>query len=329
MLNKLLFKIDPEKAHEIVKKFLKFPLPYIYFKDEILRVNIKGLILENPLGLAAGFDKNAEMRSLPYMGFGYVTLGSVLKEESKGNPKPRLIRYEKSLSMVNSMGLPSVGLKKFIINLSKFKTKKPIFISIAGNTIEEYIYCYKILSRYCNAIEINVSCPNTVNGRLFQDKDNFKLLIQEIKKIKNVLTFIKISPPISKYDWENLSEIINISLKNGIDGITAINTLQVKDKNIALGYGGLSGKLIYNIMLNVIKHIYKDSNGKLIINACGGIFDAKDAFKAILCGASTFQIYTSLIYKGILLPFKINKDLAFILRMNKFNSLEEAKGYIS
>lgn len=324
-----LFHIDPEKSHEILKKFFKLPFPLDYVNNEILKIKIKNLKLKNPLGLAAGFDKNAEIANfLSYLNFGYLTLGSVLLNPSMGNPKPRIIRYEKKLSLINSMGLPSVGLKKFLENLSKVKVKIPISISIAGNSFEEYIILYENLSKVVNIIEINVSCPNTQNGKLFQSTDNFEKLIKEISKIKRNIIFVKISPPLNKIEKENLIELIRLSIKYNVDGITAINTIQIKEKSFATGYGGLSGKLIYNKMLETIKIIYSESKGKLIINSCGGIFNGKDAFKAILNGAFTIQIFTSLIYEGITLPNIINKELIKLLKFNNFSSIKEAIGYL-
>lgn len=322
-----MFRIDPERGYEIFKNFARFPLPNLC-KETKLSLKLNKIKLNNPVGLAAGFDKNAEMVSfLGSLGFGYLVVGSVLWNESKGNPKPRLIRYEKFNSIVNSMGLPTVGIKKFLQNLSKHRVRVPIFVSIAGNSIEEILGLYRILKNYVNVVEINLSCPNTENGRLFQDAYNFRSLAREIEKLKSGIIFVKVSPAVSINEKENLQELIDICLKYKIDGITAVNALPVIDKAISVGFGGLSGKLIFKYMLRTVKFIRDNSNGKLIINACGGIFSGEDAIKAILNGASTVQLYTALIYQGPSIVCEIKKKIEEFLLKNNFKGINEMIGY--
>jgi dihydroorotate dehydrogenase len=328
LIRPILFKLDPEKSHLLIKNILRFPLPIKKINDNRLRLNFFGTQINNPVGLAAGFDKDADMLLfLSSLNFGYITIGSVLLNPSKGNPKPRIIRYEKSLSLVNSMGLPSKGLFKVYNKLKRNIFKTPIVASIAGNTINEYVKCYFALSHVANAIEINVSCPNTENGRAFQEIDNFKRLINEILKIKKVPIFVKVSPPLNKKEWENLMEIVDICKNKKMEGVTAINTIQIKEKKLATGFGGLSGKLIYKYMLKTVRDIYEYSDGKIMINACGGIFNGKDAFEAIINGATTVQIYTALIYEGFGVVDKIIKELSNILKAKNFSSINEAIGY--
>lgn len=322
--------IDPERGHDLIKKFAKFPIPNICTENEELRLNLKGVKLRNPIGLAAGFDKNAEMISfLSGLGFGYLVIGSVLLNENKGNPKPRIVRYEKYLSMVNSMGLPSVGLRKFLRNLTKNKARIPLFVSIAGNSVKEFIEIYNFLKKFVNVIEVNLSCPNTENGRLFLEANNFQILARELEKAKSGLVFVKVSPIINKNDRDNLQEIIEISLKHKIDGITAVNALPVEEKAISVGFGGLSGKLLFKYMLDTVSFIQENAQNKLIINACGGIFNEKDAIKAFLLGASTVQLYTSLIYEGPYVVCKIKKGIYEFIKKNNFKNIEELIGYFT
>ncbi len=326
----LFFKFDPEKGHEIVKKFARFPIPTFCRDTTELNVRIKNYKFRNPVGLAAGFDKDAKMISLlSSLGFGYLVIGSVLKQESMGNPKPRIVRYENEQSMVNSMGLPSVGIDKFVKNYLDSIIRTDIFISIAGNTLKEFIDVYKIVKKLTPFIELNLSCPNTENGRLFQDADNFETLAEYVSKLKDGIIFVKVSPVINRKDAENLITIVELCKKFNIDGITAVNALPVKEKSISVGYGGLSGKKIFNFMLNTINLIKEYSNDKLILNACGGIFNSEDAFKALILGASTVQVYTSLIYKGPCITCEIKKGINVLLKKNGFKNLEEVIGYKS
>jgi len=327
LLRKLLFMVEAEEAHSIIKKLSKFYFPF-QPNYKILNLEIKGEKLSNPLGLAAGFDKDGKMISfLSSLGFGYITLGSVLLRPNMGNPKPRIIRYPKYKSMTNSMGLPSIGLEKFLENLKKQRRFAKISISIAGNTLEEFKKLYSSVSKYANFIELNLSCPNTENGRLFQEIENFDKLSYEIAKIKNRITFVKISPPLNKKDIENHLTLADMCIKRNIDGITATNTLPIRDRNLATKQGGLSGKLIFNFMLRTVKMLYEEVQGKLIINACGGIFSHEDAIKAMMLGANTFQIYTAFVYEGISLPNRILKRLDEFLKNNKFSNINEIVGY--
>ncbi len=324
LLKPLLFKMDPEKAHEMSRKILRFMLPFPKYESERLRVKIKDIETRNPLGLAAGFDKNAEMLSfLSSLGFGYVTLGSVLLNENKGNPKPRIVRYPRKLSMTNAMGLPSVGLRNFLKNLSRQRSFVPFSISIAGNNVEEITKLYSEVSKWSRIVEINLKYPKE---NPLQNRENFEKLSNEISKIKRGIIFVKISPFKTS---DELIDFVNICMKKGIDGITAINTLNVKDKNLKIGEGGLSGRLIHSLMLKYVRIIHRETKGKLIINACGGIFNGREAFNAIIKGATTFQIYTSFVYEGFPIIRKILKELDEILKAKKFSNIEEAIGYNS
>lgn len=328
LIRPFLFSMDAEKSHEIIKKFMFIEIPFPRPSYKELETRIGDIILDNPIGLAAGFDKNAEMANfLSSLGFSYITLGSVMLKYSEGNPRPRIIRYPKFKSMTNSMGLPSLGLEGFLKNLKRSKIKSKLSISIAGNSLEEYLKLYSVLSDYADFIELNLSCPNTSNGRMFQEIENFKPLIDSLRPLKRKITFIKISPAIKGKEIENQIEISKLCIDKNIDGITAVNTLPVNDKNLATKQGGLSGKLLYKIMLENVRRIYEESKGRITINACGGIFNAEDAFKAILSGARTVQIYTALLFEGPMLVRNMIKKLAYLLRINGFKSLEEAIGY--
>ncbi len=319
--------MDAEKAHEFVKKIAKFKLPTRSNFDK-LNIRIKNIELKNPLALAAGFDKDAEMITfLSSLGFGYITAGSVLLRPNRGNPKPRIIRYPGYKSMTNSMGLPSVGVEKFLSNLKKQRKFSRLSISIAGNTIEEIVKLYNLVADHADFIEINLSCPNTENGRLFQDKENFDKLSLELSKVKRKITFVKVSPSIGKKEIENHLDIASLCMKRNIDGITAVNTLPIKDAKLSTKQGGLSGKMLFSWMLKTVRLLYEETNGKLLINACGGIFTAEDAIKAMMNGASTFQIYTSFVYEGISLPNKILKGINQFINYNKFSNLNEVIGY--
>ena len=329
-----LFLTPPETAHGIARKFFTQRLIWqivrsqLTVNDEALRVKLGHLSLRNPVGLAAGFDKNCEMMSSLFcMGFGYLTLGTVTAEPRDGNPKPRMWRY-RNRSLLNSMGLPNKGSENIARNIEKNDARNGmIVISISGLNIDEFCRCYNKLSPLADAIELNISTPNTVGVRIFQDAGVLDQLLNalETNRYEKPL-WVKIPPYFNEKERENVLALVDICKKNSIDGITAINTKRVPEKRSSIGTAGLSGKEIFEDMLRIVQDIYRNTRGKLPINACGGIFSARDAWQALESGASSVQLYTGLIYKGPGVVASINRDLIRSVKACKMNSICELIG---
>ena len=329
-----LFLTPPETAHGIARKFFTQPLIWqivsnqLTVNDEKLRVKIGHLSLKNPVGLAAGFDKNCEMiRALFCMGFGYLTLGTVTAEPRDGNEKPRMWRY-RNRSLLNSMGLPNNGSDNIARNIEKNDGRKgTIVISISGLNIDEFCRCYNKLGPLANAVELNISTPNTVGVRIFQDAGVLDQLLNALAKNRTEKSlWVKIPPYFNEKERENVLALVDICRRNSIDGITAINTKRVPEKRSSIGTAGLSGKEIFEDMLRIVQDIYRNTRGKLPINACGGIFSAKDAWQAFESGASSVQLYTGLIFRGPGIVADINRDLIRSMKACGMNSLSELIG---
>ena len=326
-----LFLFDPEKVHNFTFLFLKISLnlPFIGFfiekiysvKKNKLERKLFGLDFKNPVGLAAGFDKNAKLyKELSRFGFGFVEIGTVTPQPQQGNPKKRLFRLTNDQGIINRMGFNNDGMAKIALRLKKNKN-----ILIGGNigknkatpndkAVNDYLLCFNYLFDYVDYFVVNVSSPNTPNLRELQNTNFLRVILdslnkENLKKSKTKPILIKISPDLSK---ENLLEIVDLAISLKIDGIIATNTTINRDnltsKNINES-GGLSGKPLANKSNEVIRFISDKSNGKIPIIGVGGIHSAKDAIDKIKAGADLVQIYTGFIYEGPSLIKSINKAL--------------------
>ena len=285
--------------------------------------------MPNPVGLAAGFDKNCELSTALFdIGFGYLTLGTVTLNPREGNPKPRIWRYP-GKSIVNSMGLPNQGAEHIASNLSKHRTERcPVIVSVSGLNVEEFVQCYRVIEPLVDGIELNISTPNTVGVRIFQQPDVLKKLLDAITgaRTPDKPVWVKVPPYFNAKDRENVLELVELCIKNSIDGVTAINTKMIQEPRASIGTGGLSGPLIFEDMLRIVADICRHTEGKIPINACGGISSALNAWQAFEAGASSVQIYTAFIYEGPALISKINRGLLEMLERSKMSSLHEVVG---
>ena len=327
----VLFLFDPEKVHNftflLFKIFLNIPfvgflVQKIYSVDnKKLSKKLFGIEFKNPVGLAAGFDKNAKLyNELSRFGFGFIEIGTVTPIAQPGNPKKRLFRLTNDEGIINRMGFNNDGMHKIANRLKKNKN-----ILIGGNigknkstpndkAVNDYLLCFNYLFDFVDYFVINVSSPNTPNLRELQNTNFLRVILdslnkENLKKSKTKPILIKISPDLSK---ENLLEIVDLAISLKIDGIIATNTTINRDnltsKNINES-GGLSGKPLANKSNEVIRFISDKSNGKIPIIGVGGIHSAKDAIDKIKAGADLVQIYTGFIYEGPSLIKSINKAL--------------------
>lgn len=336
LLKLFLFRFSPENAHEITSKLLRLILriplfsslfkSFYSYKDSKLSRNVFGLTFENPIGLAAGFDKNANLyNDFSNFGFGFIEIGTVTPKPQPGNPKPRLFRLIKDSAIVNRMGFNNEGVEVAVNNLKNKKTKTIIGGNIGKNkwtendlASEDYLVCFNALFPYVDYFVVNVSSPNTPNLRALQDKIPLMNLLSSIQncnnsKEKRKPLLLKISPDLSK---DELNDIIDVVLDCKLDGIVATNTTvdrssltTQKEKIESIGNGGLSGKPLKKKSTEIISYIHKKTNGKIPIIGVGGIHSPEDAIEKLKAGASLLQVYTGFIYEGPSIVKKINKEI--------------------
>jgi dihydroorotate dehydrogenase len=312
--------------------------------DPRLRVNVFGLAFPNPVGLAAGFDKNAHLLNfLPSLGFGHVEVGGTTPLPQSGNPKPRLFRLPADRALINRMGFDNDGAGEVTLRLARRPQNCIVGVNIAKNknTVQDeawmdYARTFSAVCEVVDYVVINVSSPNTPGLRDLQEKKQLSKILENVQALNSRLPapkpiLLKIAPDLAD---KELDEIVNVCKKYKVSGIIATNTTVSRNSLLktdvervrAIGEGGLSGAPLKNRSTEVIRTLYKKSGGSLPIIGVGGILSAQDAYEKIKSGASLVQVYTGLIYEGPSLAKKINKGLLKFLRRDGFSSIQEAVG---
>ncbi len=342
ILRPFLFNIDPETAHDLAIKSLKFnPLPSKMFEvedEQMLKVQLLGKNFPNPIGLAAGFDKSAEAyNSLLRLGFGFVEVGTVTPLKQFGNPKPRIFRLKDDDALINRLGFNNDGIE-IIKNRIKLNDKKGIVgVNIGPNKEtkdQKNDFCLGLKNFFdiADYITVNISSPNTEGLRDFHEQEKLKNLLLALNKIKkenktDISLLLKVSPDIED---NHISEIVDVATNNDIAAIILTNTTNGNRDNlrseIKKEKGGLSGKPLQEISTNMIKKFYKQLNGKIPIIGVGGVDSGKSAYEKITAGASLLQLYTGFIYKGPSAAKDIKKGLIQILKAEGLNNIKEAIG---
>lgn len=356
IIRPILFKFDPETIHNIVMKGLAITsrIPIIFHilrkfclvSDPILETKIGELKLKNPIGLAAGLDKNLDApRAYEMLGFGFAELGSVTCKAQQGNPKPRLWRLVKDKSLLVYYGLCNNGClkaKEKLKRLSRKKKYSPIGVSLApgsgldyADMVNDYAKGFLKLHQYVDFITLNLSCPNVAGFNQTVRLDFLEDVLQKISRVKRGCRcrkdiFVKIGPDMSK---KELSKVVELCVYYGVRGIIATNLVKDRDgldikssMEISRNPGGISGKLLWDKSNETLKYLYQKSNGSLDLIGLGGVFTAKDAYEKIKLGAVAVQMVTGFIYGGPFSVRKINRELAELLKKDGYKKLSEAVG---
>lgn len=336
LLRPLLFQFDPEKVHyftfDLIRNVSRIPGMKSLFRSlyqvnhPSLERNLFGLTFKNPVGLAAGFDKNAVLyNELANFGFGFIEIGTVTPKGQEGNPKKRLFRLKDDQGIINRMGFNNEGLQAAIAQLKKNKGQLIIGGNIGKNTqtkpedyTRDYLECFNGLHPYVDYFVLNVSCPNVSSHAKLNDKDYLLELISDVQKANATFEvqkpiLLKIAPDLNQIQ---LDEIVELIEETKLDGVIASNTsvdregLKASDERLEeIGNGGLSGQPIKEKSTKVIKYLADKSNKSFPIIGVGGIHSAADALEKIEAGADLVQVYTGFIYEGPKLIKDINKAL--------------------
>lgn len=354
-LRPLLFTQDPEVAHERTIELLATAgnLPVHagrrVFTHTRLTVEIAGIRFPNPVGLAAGCDKNARaVRVWPYFGFGFIEVGTVTAQSQTGNPKPRLFRVPEQGALVNRLGFNSEGSEIVAKRLALLRRNgRPLPVPLGINigktkivtgdeaVLEDYRTSFRRLSRLADFVVINVSSPNTPGLRQWQEPEKLAYLLGALREEAEGLArkresaptplFVKISPDLAVPDIEAVAEVAR-DLK--LAGIIATNTTIAREGPVAgvQETGGLSGKPLRDRATEVLRLLYRKTQGQMPLIGVGGIFSAEDAYARIRAGATLIQIYTALVYEGPFLPQRINEGLLRLMDRDGVTNLQEIRG---
>lgn len=343
ILKPILFCLDPEKVHDrfIVfgkilgrRRFTRNITSRLFlYKDQILEQHISGIYFKNPIGLAAGFDKNAELTDIfPDVGFGFVEVGSITGEPCEGNAKPRLWRIPEKKSLRVNYGLKSDGAEVISMRMRGKRYLIPIGVSIAKTNSQETIDMRQGIADYIKVatlfrdigdyITINISCPNAYGGEPFLDPYSLEELLKAYYMLRITKpTFLKLAAGMK---LSCIDDILEVGDRYGIDGYICTNLKKNNGET-----GGLSGKAVEMDSDNMIKYVYERCGKKRIIIGCGGVFSAVDAYRKIKNGASLVQLITGMIFQGPQLIGNINMDLARLLKEDGFSNISEAIGVSS
>ncbi|MDP3763927.1 MAG: quinone-dependent dihydroorotate dehydrogenase [bacterium] len=350
VLRPIFFRNDPESVHDRMTKMGvqlgRFPLGQkltkglFGYENPALAQEILGITFKNPIGLSAGFDKNAELTDiLPSVGFGFAEVGSITGNPCQGNSKPRLWRLPKSKSLAVYYGLKNDGCEAIAKRLRGKRFAMPVGISVAvtnckenlerKNAVDDFAKAFRIMEAFGDYITVNISCPNTEGGQLFLTPHALNYLFNTLDKIPTLKpVFIKLSPDINQSE---IDAILDIARLHRIHGIICSNVTKkrnnpkIVDAHIP-NVGGMSGKVVQDIADTMLAYIYKKEGKRFVLIGSGGIFTAEDAYKKIRLGASLVQIITGMIFEGPQVISEINRGLVALLRRDGFKTISEAVG---
>ncbi len=334
LLKPLLFELDPEKAHHLTVQLLSFVLTIpilgslftkIYqVKSPKLEKKLWGLTFPNPIGLAAGFDKDGQyFKSMAALGFGFIEIGTVTPMGQEGNEKPRLFRLPKDKGLINRMGFNNQGVEALVGRLKHLKKQNYI---IGGNigknkitsneeAVNDYLICFEALFPYVDYFVVNVSSPNTPGLRELQEKGPLLNILSQLQSANNQKKnpkpiLLKIAPDLT---WSQIDDIIDIVKTTQLHGIVATNTTSSRENltqdTTEIGAGGLSGAPVRDISTSIIRYIHQKTDGQVPIIGVGGICSPADALEKLNAGASLIQVYSGMVYYGPSLVKDINEAI--------------------
>ncbi|MEA1956370.1 MAG: quinone-dependent dihydroorotate dehydrogenase [Campylobacterota bacterium] len=339
----LLFKLQPETAHHVAESVLRIPnvcpAPFNFFKkshfitDDVLKQELFSRTFLNPVGLGAGFDKNATMvKGMEILGFGYTEIGTITPKPQAGNPKPRMFRHIEEETIQNAMGFNNEGMAIAQERLEKlYPFTTPIGVNIGKNkltpedeAINDYTTLIKAFKGLGDYLIINISSPNTPGLRDLQNEEFISKLFKEAKALTNKPILLKIAPDMTEEDAVALTKM---AVEKGADGIIATNTtidysLVKNPKDI----GGLSGAVLKEKSFKIFEAIAKELFGKTVLISVGGIDSAEEAYKRIKAGASLVQILSGLVFHGPEMIKNINKKLIELIKADGYKNITEAIG---
>lgn len=349
LIRPLMFRLNAETAHEIGIESLRVGLATEAAR-EIARLRYRvdsfpdlkrfGLSFPNPLGVAAGFDKNGTVvNQLASLGFGFVEVGTVTLRPQKGNERPRLFRLPQQRALVNRLGFNNEGATAVADRLRRLQRSCVVGVNIGRNkdvaneeAVENYLATLEIVHDVADYVTVNISSPNTPNLRELQRADNLDELLGALQKRNRELgpkpLLVKIAPDITESE---IADAVDISKTHAVAGIIATNTTTTRpglstSEVERVGAGGLSGGPLHSLSTQVISKLYRASDGTIPVVGVGGIFTAEDAFEKIAAGASLLQAYTGFVYGGPGFARDINQGLAKILEKRGFGCLDDAVG---
>lgn len=330
-LRPVLFRLDPERAHDLTLAALATGLgPRGRPDDPILATTVAGLALPNPLGLAAGFDKDARVpAAMLRMGFGFVEIGTVTPRPQVGNPRPRVFRLVAERAVINRLGFNNGGVAAAVARLAARRPAGIVGVNIGANKdsvdrVADYAFGARAARGVADYLTVNVSSPNTPGLRGLQDPGELAALIAAVRSEAEARpVFVKVAPDL---DGAAIDGIARVAIDGGVAGLIVSNTTLARPGIASSEAGGLSGAPLFAPSTEVLRRFARATEGRLALIGVGGIASAVDAYAKIRAGASAVQLYTALVYHGPALVPRLKTDLAALLRRDGFGSVADAVG---
>jgi dihydroorotate dehydrogenase (fumarate)/dihydroorotate dehydrogenase len=316
-LRPLLFQLSPDRSHALAHAALRFGLPWrmlaaasgLAIADARLRTRFAGVELPNPVGLAAGFDKNCELiASLSRLGFGFITVGSIMPQPRPGNPYPRLVRYPQTESLADSMGVPSRGRDYCVEHLSRFHPHPvPLFANIGGFSADEIATSFAAVEPHVDGVEISLMCPNLKPGEAF---DEIALLRDVLARIegRRKPAIVRV-PNDTVRSSDRLAELVERCVEAGVEGLKVAGGRAVMEAGLGTGQGTLHGRATFETALANVENTARLARGRIAIKGNGGVSSGADAVALLRAGATCVDLYSAFIYQGWDIARRINREL--------------------
>ena len=330
-LRPALFALPGEVAHDFGKLTLRSSVPWRWIGrrlragDPRLATRVGGLELANPIGVSAGLDKNAAaLPGLMQLGFGAVTVGSILPEKRPGNPKPRLVRYPDQQSMLNCYGLPSIGLEACVANLRRPRagTGTKVIANIDAPTVELYLRSFEAVQEHVDAVELGLQCPNNRDdtGEMHEPR-NFERLLKGVAARKKRPVFVKMAFYVTDAERQNRLGLVEMAARHGLDGVVIPGIYKKEDARVSLGIGATSGRVTFARNLATVRDVVDAARGRIAVKSNGGVFSGADALAVLAAGAVAVDVLTAIVYRGWEAAARINRELLALMEEQRIPNL--------
>lgn len=325
----LMFQLSPDRSHALAHAVLRWSRPWqalstfagLEIADPRLRTDFAGIELPNPVGLAAGFDKNCDLiEALSWLGFGFVTVGSIMPDPRYGNPFPRLVRYPETKSLADSMGVPSKGRDYAVARLAKLRQRRvPIFANVGGFTAEAIAQSVHAIEPHVDAVEISLMCPNAKERERFNELQLLRELLERIGE-RQKPAVVRI-PNDTAQSYDRLTELVERCVQAGVAGLKVGGGRPVSEPRLGTKQGTLHGRAIFETALANVERTAQIAHGRIPIKGNGGIFSGSDVLAMLRAGACCVDLYSAFIYEGWGIARAINKQLVSMLDRDAVPSL--------
>ena len=321
LVRPLLFLLPPEPAHKLGRRALAGKQPWqamsgrFQVRDSRLETEVAGLRLRSPIGLSAGFDKDVEtLPGVSRLGFGVVTVGTIMPKPRAGNPGPRLLRRTRERGLVNSLGLPSKGLEYAVANLSRRRESHPaggpvVIANIGGFSVEEILTSHRAVEPWVDAVEIDWICPNQKERPDLNEMDHTARLLEAVSAERRKPLFLKLPLRVSEENWRRALAMADIAARCGLEGVSMGGGIMHENPRLAVGRGNLTGRPVFDNTLRIVRDLRSRIDERLVIKTAGGVFDGEGAFRLLEAGAGIVDILTSFVYLGPSAPARISRGL--------------------